>query len=709
MAPDDKLEQAESYHELAQQLVRARSQAHKLQAENDALLRGLQQLSAAADPSKLTDALVDMLAPFTGLENALIVEFQEGVYTPLVASDKALMIARWPASPSFGRALSGETLLLFDTGFLPEWQALPDSVCQISRSAIITSIADSRRQVLLICLHSQAHSFDHEARRLVSRFRPFLSQLLINLGFRHHLENLVAQRTQAHKESELRFKAFASSASDWFWETDSRLRLTYLTQPDRLAKQAAELNLLGRRWLRLRSSKEKKQGRWRDLLKQLSARAPFQKLRFEIEPMPGKRRWIEVSGEPRFEQARFIGYRGTARDITDIKRKQLALEQAWQAAQQAAEAKSAFLAMMQHELITPVGGIVGGLELMAAEPLTETQKQQWNMASQSAALLDALLKDLLALSQDQGIEGELALEASESRRVSGKLIDLVNHALGLWRTKAAEKGLTLISEISGAVEDVWLPEVERIAQVLFHLLGNAVKFSDSGTVRLAASLMANNIVFAIEDQGPGFEPEQVAQLFNPFEQRDNSRTRLHQGSGLGLALSKRLVESMAGTIGIDTQPNGERWQGRVWFSLPMSKSGSEQSEYIPELESANQPLQILVAEDSKSNQMVIKLMLQQLGHEVSLVDNGEEAVRAVSNSQFDLVLMDLRMPVMDGLEASRQIRQLPKPMSDVPIYALTANTGLNEAEHFKSVGVTKVLAKPLRAEQLQENLKGLLG
>ncbi|TAA45870.1 PAS domain-containing sensor histidine kinase [Corallincola spongiicola] len=707
MNQDDKLEQAESSHELAQQLVRARSQAHKLQAENDALLQGLQRLSAAADPAKLIDALIEMLKPFTALEHALIVEFESGEYAPLVASSEVLMAARWPAATSFSRALSGDTLLLFDTTLLPEWQALPEQVRGMAHSAIITSIADNRRQVLLICLHSRPHVFDHEARRLVSRFRPFLSQLMINLGFRHHLETLVEQRTQAHKESELRFKAFASSASDWFWETDDRLRLTYLTQPDRIAKQTSEFDLLSRRWLRLRSPNEQKQGRWRSLLKQLSARSPFQKLRFEIEPVPGKLRWIEVSGEPRFEAECFIGYRGTARDITDIKRKQLALEQAWRDAEQAAEAKSAFLAMMQHELMTPINGIVGGLELLSNEPMTPSQKEHLAMTSQSSALLESLLRDLLTLSQVRGdLNESMALPASNSASIH-TVTALTTHALELWRSQATSKGLKLDCVVATTLANLSLVQGDLIAQVLFHLLGNAVKFSDSGTIRLEVSADDSHITFAILDQGPGFDENESSQLFGLFEQRDNSQTRTHQGSGLGLTLSQRIVESMAGTIGIESKQKAQPWSAKVWFSLPLVSVPEDN--YIPELDTANQSLQVLVAEDSKSNQMVMKLMLQQLGHDVSLVDNGAEAVQAVSSSQFDLVLMDLRMPVMDGLEASRRIRELATPMCDVPIFALTANSGLKEAQQFAAIGVNKVLVKPLRSEQLQDSLSDLRG
>ena len=267
--------------------------------------------------------------------------------------------------------------------------------------------------------------------------------------------------------------------------------------------------------------------------------------------------------------------------------------------------------------------------------------------------------------------------------------------------QARGKGIALQLAVDPALPDWLRGDPLRLTQILFNLLGNAIKFTLQGGVTLSVSRQGEQLLFAVSDTGIGIAPEQCAELFLPFRQLDPSMTRRFGGSGLGLAICRHLVELMGGEIGVESQLG----QGsRFWFRIPCSSAAAAPEPFHDEL--AIGPLNILLVEDSPVNQQVIQALLHKLGHSVRLAGNGYEALRAVAQELPQLVLMDLRMPEMDGLEASRRLkRQYPQ----LPILALTANTAEEDRAACLHVGMSELVAKPVTSNGLRMALTAIFG
>ena len=268
--------------------------------------------------------------------------------------------------------------------------------------------------------------------------------------------------------------------------------------------------------------------------------------------------------------------------------------------------------------------------------------------------------------------------------------------------------------ISGEVPDRVIGDTTRVRQVLFNLMSNAIKFTEEGSiaVRMLVRERAEGravVLFEIEDTGIGITEAQMGQLFALFSQADTTTTRRFGGTGLGLAISKKLVELMGGRVGVESQPG---IGSLFWFSLPFKLAN--QSPRLPvaattaaatAMEPSGQtsrPLRILLAEDNRINQMLIRSMLQKYGHSVEIADNGRQALDAVTNQEFDIVLMDMQMPEMDGEEATAAIRALPPPKNAIPVLALTADVMAEHRARYLRAGVNELVAKPIDWQVLSE-------
>jgi signal transduction histidine kinase/DNA-binding response OmpR family regulator len=366
-------------------------------------------------------------------------------------------------------------------------------------------------------------------------------------------------------------------------------------------------------------------------------------------------------------------------------------EEARRQAEAADRTKTDFLAAMSHEIRTPMTGVLGMADLLAAEPLSERQRRHVEGIRTSGRHLLAVINDILDFSRIEA--GRLELE-----RVDFALTEVLERVRQLTAPQATERGLEL-----GFVLDEHSPPVirgdpTRLQQVLLNLVGNGLKFTHRGgvTVHLTHSMEGDGRVrfrFEVRDTGIGMTPEQVAGLFRPFTQADRSTVRRYGGSGLGLAISRRLVEAMGGAIGVESAPG----QGsRFWFEAPFEVGDVVAvAERIALRPATVPPLRILLAEDIALNQEIITEMLRQYGHQVVVAANGAEAVELAARERFDLVLMDVQMPVMDGVEATRRIRRLPPPAGAVPVIALTANVMASEQARYLGAGMERCLTKPL--------------
>ncbi|KAA0596545.1 PAS domain S-box-containing protein [Azospirillum lipoferum] len=408
---------------------------------------------------------------------------------------------------------------------------------------------------------------------------------------------------------------------------------------------------------------------------------------------------------------------GALRDVTAQREIEASLRRAKEAADQANRAKGEFLATMSHEIRTPMNGVLGALALVEGPNLNEEQRQLLDVANRSGNALLQIIDDILDLSKLEAGKAEVEPVDFELRAVLGDSIDLLEPA-------ACGRGLILTREVAPAVPERVRADLRRIRQVLVNLVGNALKFTHRGGVAVRVGLEETGagaaaaggtadggffLRFEVADTGIGIPEDVQPTLFRRFTQADSSTTRRFGGTGLGLAISRELVTLMGGRIGV---ASAEGKGSTFWFTV-RCEPAADPSDGVLAVPCAPEPvpmtgdgaapkagLHVLVAEDNEINREIVVTMLSRAGHRVTAVEDGLQAVRLVEEGGFDLVLMDVQMPVMDGVTATRHIRGMPGEASRLPIVALTGNVMPGHRAEYLAAGMTDYLTKPIVSADL---------
>ncbi|MDY7000549.1 MAG: PAS domain S-box protein [Thermodesulfobacteriota bacterium] len=481
---------------------------------------------------------------------------------------------------------------------------------------------------------------------------------------------------------------------------------------------------------------------WQDELRakmdkdfQASVQEGADKLEEFFQKKNGEQFWVEITFTPVTCDGEFKYYLTNWVDITERKRTEESLVKAKEAAQAANRAKSRFLATISHELRTPLNGIMGLLHLIETTPLDQEQKEYVEISLNSSQGLLTIINDILSISQVEA--GRIKIVEREFN-----LSDIVHSVIEAFKHQVAQKGVMVYCDIEESIPDILVGDGGRIRQILFNLVGNSVKFTEQGEVRVEASLLpvgdhGDNVglLFSVSDTGMGIPDDRLEHVFEAFTQVDNSDTRRFQGTGLGLGIVKEFVGLMYGTIALESE---EGVGTTVYFTVKVKRPGPLPKErrtalerrrtYAPITPSPSLPAErqpessserritrgrrktdmsfvsfmVLLVEDDPVSRISAMRMLEKIGHTVTAVRNGKEALAALEKDRFDVVFMDVQMPVMDGVEATEKIRSAKFASFDpnIPIVALTAHAMEGDKEKFLKAGMDLYIAKPMDMDEL---------
>jgi len=508
----------------------------------------------------------------------------------------------------------------------------------------------------------------------------------------------------AQKASEQRFTDIAAVSNDWFWELDASMRLVFLSPGFERTTGIPGAAVIG---LSVNGPFDAAEtlgctveGDWDTVRLAIERRQRFADFVYRMDFADRRPPiWQRISGAPYYDaEGRIAGYRGVGSEVS-------ALVAATERAEAANRAKSRFLANMSHELRTPLTGVLGMTDLLGETPVDAQQREMIDTIRESGEGLLTILNDILDLAKIEAGKLDITREAFVPAL-------LLRQVRALFAPRATASGLDLRLDLGAGCEVARSGDANRILQVLNNLVGNALKFTEAGSVVIAASVApaaggAASLRIEVADTGIGMTPDQAEKVFDEFEQAETSTARRFGGTGLGLSITRRLVALMGGEIALDTAPGAGT---RVTVTLPVAPAGAGRAEAgSPPRVAVAAGLRVLVADDNRTNRKILETMLRGLGLQVALAEDGRDACRLYRPGAFDLVLLDISMPVLDGLGALAAIRQIDASAgcAPVPALAVTANAMDHQVAEYIAAGFAGHVAKPFRKETLAAAIAAL--
>ncbi|WP_320007329.1 PAS domain S-box protein [Maridesulfovibrio sp.] len=427
---------------------------------------------------------------------------------------------------------------------------------------------------------------------------------------------------------------------------------------------------------------------------------------YQIIDRYGQTKWLQQSNVPFYDDnGSPVTVEGIVRDVTELKEALEKVEEEREKAESASRAKSEFLANMSHEIRTPLNGIMGMLQLMDTERPVERQEKYINAAIQASRRLNNVLSDILDIARVEA--GKLSLNHEEFCTA-----EAVKQVFELFEINSRHSGVNLELRLAPDLPRTLIGDASRMQQILTNIIGNALKFTNQGHVIVEVSLLPysrpgeQSLLFSVEDTGIGIPENKIHTLFDSFTQASEGYTRQYQGAGLGLSICKRLCTLMRGNIAVDSTPGKTTtFFISIPFEIPEAEESPEEpKEPSPDMDSSLTTYRILVAEDEKVNRLYTKRFLRQLGFTVETVRNGHQALEKLLYEDFDLVLMDVQMPVMNGIEATKAIRmgEAGAHNKRIPIVAITAYAMQGDRDQFIEKGMDDYIAKPVEEEELKK-------
>jgi len=517
----------------------------------------------------------------------------------------------------------------------------------------------------------------------------------------------------AHTEAEQRFFDIAAVSQDWFWEIDPGQRLRYLGNSFERSTGFDPARFLGRSLadLGIRPGGPI-DGDWNELQRLIAARKPVSGFVISfLDPRPGQRHeriWLRLVGTPHSDQrGAFAGYRGVCTNVTQF----LA---ATERAEAANHAKSEFLAVMSHELRTPLTAVLGMADLLRLRVGDPEATEMIDTIRSSGNGLLVMLNDVLDLAKIEAGKMTVELLPYDPRALAAR-------SQALFRPRAESAGLSLRVTVDEGLHGLRIGDGNRILQVLNNLISNAVKFTERGEVRVALEPDGPvGLLIRVEDDGIGMDTAQQARAFQQFEQAESSTSRRYGGTGLGLAITRQLVDLMGGTIALQSTP-GKGTRFTVHLPAPRAEPGAEQAAQGLDETCATRPgpapqptalagLRVLVADDNATNRRILDAMLGGLGLQVTLCSDGRAAVDLYTKAAFDAVLLDISMPVLDGIDALAEIRQIDseRGVPGPPALAVTAHAMRHQIDSFLAAGFVGHVAKPFDRSSLGRALAAVV-